>query len=73
MDINKYYDDLMEKINIFCNKVPNSGFEIEYLEKCKKIYELYAEANEILEDEESEETDRLDEILNEIKGIVEKK
>lgn len=63
-----YFEEIRKIIEEFCNTTPDSGFEISYLENAKEIYELYAEANQIIQ--ENEENSRLHEIYEEIRSLV---
>ena len=37
------YDNVMSLIKSLCNAKPRDGFEIEYLEQCNDLLELYRE------------------------------
>ena len=63
-----YFEKIRKVIEEFCNTTPASGFEISYLENAKEIYELYAEANQIIQ--ESKEDSRLSEIYEEIISLA---
>lgn len=59
-------DYLKEIIKEFCENVPAEGFEINYLENAKELYELYGEALVKLENEEES---KLEEIYEKAKSL----
>lgn len=65
-----YFKEIRSAIEEFCNTNPASGFEINYLENATRIYELYAEANEIIEESEGIDNSRLAEICEEVRNLI---
>ena len=47
-----YLKEIKKIIKEFCKRVPAEGFEINYLENAKELYNLYGEALVKLENEE---------------------
>lgn len=65
-----YFKEIRNTIEEFCNINPASGFEINYLENAKEIYELYAEATKIIEESEEVDNSRLAEIYEAVRSLI---
>lgn len=50
IDIEKVYDNIVVLTTKYCHKKPYPGFEINYLEKAEKVYDVYKTAGGILDD-----------------------
>lgn len=61
-----YLKEIKKIIKEFCENVPAEGFEINYLENAKELYELYGEALLKLENEEES---KLEEIYEKAKRL----
>lgn len=61
-----YLKEIKKVIKEFCEDVPSEGFEINYLENAKELYELYGEALVKLENEEES---KLEEIYEKVKSV----
>ncbi|MCI8345286.1 MAG: hypothetical protein HFJ42_04890 [Clostridia bacterium] len=61
-----YLREIKKIIKEFCENVPAEGFEINYLESAKELYELYGEALAKLENEEES---KLEEIYEKAKRL----
>lgn len=61
-----YLKEIKKIIKEFCENVPAEGFEINYLENAKELYELYGEALVKLENEEES---KLEEIYEKAKSL----
>ncbi len=61
-----YLREIKKVIKEFCESVPAEGFETNYLENAKELYELYGEALVRLENEEES---KLKEIYEKVKSL----
>ncbi len=61
-----YLKEIKKIVKEFSKKVPAEGFEINYLENAKELYELYGEALVKLENEEES---KLEEIYEKAKRL----
>lgn len=61
-----YLKEIKKIIKEFCENIPAEGFEINYLENAKELYELYGEALLKLENEEES---KLQEIYKKVKSL----
>lgn len=61
-----YLKEIKKIIKEFCENIPAEGFEINYLENAKQLYELYGEALLKLENEEES---KLQEIYKKVKSL----
>ena len=61
-----YLKEIKKIIKEFCENIPAEGFEINYLENAKELYNLYGEALLKLENEEES---KLEEIYKKVKSL----
>lgn len=61
-----YLKEIKKIIKEFCENVPAEGFEMNYLENAKELYELYGEA---LVRIENGEKSKLEEIYEKVKSL----
>lgn len=61
-----YLKEIKKIIKEFCENVPAEGFEMNYLENAKELYELYGEALVRLENGEKS---KLEEIYEKVKSL----
>lgn len=61
-----YLKEIKKIIKEFCENVPAEGFEMNYLENAKGLYELYGEALVRLENGEKS---KLEEIYEKVKSL----
>lgn len=61
-----YLKEIKKIIKEFCENVPAEGFEMNYLENAKELYELYGEALVRLENGEKS---KLEEIYKKVKSL----
>lgn len=61
-----YLKEIKKIIKEFCENIPAEGFEINYLENAKKLYDLYGEALLKLENEEES---KLEEIYKKVESL----
>ena len=73
-NMNDNYNKILQKVNNFCNSVPEKGFEILYLQNASVILELYQEAGVVLDEYEDKNPEfmngSLKEILHKLEEIV---
>lgn len=62
-----YLKEIKKIIKGFCENVPAEGFEMNYLENAKELYELYGEA--LLKLENGEDETNLKEIYEKAKSL----
>lgn len=62
-----YLKEIRKVIKEFCQNVPAEGFEINYLENAKELYELYGEA--LVKLEKGEDKTNLKEIYEKAKSL----
>lgn len=63
-----YLKEIQNKIIEFCSNVPEKGFEINYLESAKELYNLYGETLQVVENDE--DFSKLQKIYEKINKIV---
>ncbi len=61
-----YLKEIKKIIKEFCENIPAEGFEINYLENAKELYNLYGEALLKLENEEES---KLEEVYKKVKSL----
>lgn len=61
-----YLKEIKKIIKEFCENIPVEGFEMNYLENAKELYELYGEALVKLENGEKS---KLEEIYEKVKSL----
>lgn len=64
--MNDTYRNIIEKTKKIAKQVPESGFEIRYLENAEEILSLYRRANGIVDEYEETKPDLMQETLEEI-------
>lgn len=64
------FKEIKDAISEFCNLTPAKGFEINYLQTATEVWNLYAEACKIMEENEESKENRLKEIYKQIKGLI---
>lgn len=61
-----YLKEIKKIIKEFCENIPAEGFEINYLENAKELYNLYGEALLKLENEEES---KLEGVYKKVKSL----
>ena len=64
--MNDTYRNIIEKTKKIAKQVPESGFEIRYLENAEEILSLYRRANGIVDDYEETDSEFMQKSLEEI-------